>query len=326
VLTIDVHAHYYPEELLSLIDGPGRGFGGQVTRTIDHFGFRTPAGTLGPLPMKFIRIEDRLRDMDACGVDIQALSLSVPMVYWADRVLNARMARVWNDAASDVHVRHPNRFLVLATLPMLDAHDAMRELERVAAMPGVRGIYMGTNINSVDLDHTRFATILAAIERARLPIFLHPQQTIGGDRLGDFYLSNLLGNPFDTAIAASRLILGGTLDRHPELHVSLPHAGGALPILIGRIDAGWHRRPETHRTAQPPSKYLRRFSYDSISHSRPVLDYLIKTVGPDRLVLGSDYCFDMGYDEPVRFVDRLALPAAQRDQIVGGNAALLLGV
>ena len=326
VRTIDVHAHYYPETLLALIGGRGQRFGGSVTRDADRFGFKTPAGTLGPLPMKFVRIEDRLRDMDASGVDIEALSMSVPMVYWADRALNAEMARAWNDAASEVHRHHPDRFVVLATLPMLDARDAIGELERAAARPGVRGVYMGTNINTLDLDNPRFAPVLAAIERTGLPIFLHPQQTIGGERLGDFYLSNLLGNPFDTAIAASRLILGGVLDRHPKLHFSLPHAGGALPMLIGRIDAGWKQRPESHRISQVPSQYLKRFSYDSVSHSGPVIDYLIRTVGADNLVLGSDYCFDMGYEQPVRFIDRLALPRGQRDQIVGGNAARLLRI
>ena len=143
---------------------------------------------------------------------------------------------------------------------------------------------MGTNINTLDLDDPRFTPVLAAIERTGLPIFLHPQQTIGGERLGGFYLSNLLGNPFDTAIAASRLILGGVLDRHPKLHFSLPHAGGALPMLIGRIDAGWKQRPESHRISQAPSQYLKRFSYDSVSHSGPVIDYLIRTVGAAALM------------------------------------------
>ena len=185
---------------------------------------------------------------------------------------------------------------------------------------------MGTNINSLDLDDPRFSPIFARIEQLKLPVFLHPQQTVGGSRLGDFYLSNLLGNPFDTAIAGSHLILGGVLDRYPELHVTLPHAGGALPILIGRLDAGWTVRPETRRLAQKPSSYLRRFSYDTVSHSGPVLDYLMQNIGVDRLVLGSDYCFDMGYEQPVRFLDRLDLSAEQRAMILGGNAGKLLRI
>ncbi|MGY6125998.1 amidohydrolase family protein [Paraburkholderia strydomiana] len=305
--SIDVHAHYYPESYCDLVGKEGSKYGGSFVCDGHSFTFKTPAGSLGPLPMKFIDVDQRLQDMDASGVDVQALSLSVPMAYWGDRAFNARLARAWNAAASEVYRAHPKRFVVLATLPMLDAHDALDELDRAAVLPGVRGVYMGTNIDNRDLDDRRFDPIFARIAQTGLPVFLHPQQTVGGSRLADYYLSNLLGNPFDTAIAASHLILGGVMDRYPTLEITLPHAGGALPILLGRIDAGWKVRPETRKLAQQPSSYARRFSYDSISHSGPVLEFLIKNVGVDRLLLGSDYCFDMGYEQPVRFLDRVPL-------------------
>lgn len=324
--SIDIHAHYYPESYCELVGSEGQKFGGKFTCDASSFSFQTPAGGLGPLPLKFINIDERLADMNASGVDMQALSLSVPMAYWADRDFNAKLAKTWNTAASAVHVKHPDRFVVLATLPMLNPHDAIDELERASELPGVRGVYMGTNINNRDLDDPLFEPVFARIEQLDLPVFLHPQQTVGGARLGDFYLSNLLGNPFDTAIAGSHLILGGVMDRHPKLNITLPHAGGALPILMGRIDAGWTVRPETRRLAQKPSSYLRRFNYDTVSHSGPVLDFLIQNIGIDRLVLGSDYCFDMGYEQPVTFLDRLTLPPEQRNLILGGNAAQLLKI
>ncbi|OXC76056.1 amidohydrolase family protein [Caballeronia sordidicola] len=326
VRSIDVHAHYYPESYCELVGSEGHQFGGKFTCDASSFSFQTPAGGLGPLPLKFINIDARLADMDASGVDMQALSLSVPMAYWADRAFNAKLATTWNAAASKVHLQYPSRFVVLATLPMLNPHDAIDELERSAELPGVRGVYMGTNINNRDLDDPLFEPVFARIEQLGLPVFLHPQQTVGGARLNDFYLSNLLGNPFDTAIAGSHLILGGVMDRHPALSVTLPHAGGALPILMGRIDAGWTVRPETRRLAQKPSSYLRRFNYDTVSHSGPVLDFLIQNVGVDRLVLGSDYCFDMGYEQPVTFLDRLELPTDQKNMVLRGNASQLLKI
>ena len=324
VRSIDIHAHYYPESYLSLVGGEGKQFGGSLTYDDNSFAFRTPIGSLGPLPNRFIDIDARLKDMNASGVDVQALSLSVPMAYWGERSFNAKLAKEWNTAASNAYQQHPTRFVVLATLPMLNATDSIDELERASQLPGVRGVYMGTNINNRDLDDALFAPVFARIEQLGLPVFLHPQQTIGGSRLDDFYLSNLLGNPFDTAIAAAHLILGGVLDRFPNLQFTLPHAGGTLPIIIGRMDAGWTVRAETRRLASRPSSYLRRFYYDTVSHSGPVLEFLIQNIGIDRLVLGSDYCFDMGYDQPVRFLDRLDLTAEQRAMILGGNATKLL--
>src|SRR6516225_3588879 len=178
---------------------------------------KTPAGSNGPLPSKFIDLKERLADMDASGVAMHALSLTVPMVNWADGDLALRLSRSWNDDAVAAHKAYPDRFVVLAMLPMLDPDRAIDELDRVGKLPGVRGIYMGTNINNRDLDDPLFEPIFARIEAADLPVFLHPLQTIGGKRLGVFYLNNLLGNPFDTAIAACHLVFGGVMDRHPKL-------------------------------------------------------------------------------------------------------------
>jgi aminocarboxymuconate-semialdehyde decarboxylase len=142
----------------------------------------------------------------------------------------------------------------------------------------------------------------------------------------DYYLSNLLGNPYDTAIAVCKLIFGGVLDRHPKLDVSLPHGGGALPILIGRVDQGYRVRPEIKKmnVPRPPSEYLRRFTYDTVVHSKPVMEFIVKEVGADRIMIGSDFCFDMGYERPLGFLDQIDLTGEQRKMIVGGNASRIL--
>jgi aminocarboxymuconate-semialdehyde decarboxylase len=213
-------------------------------------------------------------------------------------------------------------------LPMLYPDHAIDELNRASNLPGMRGIYMGTNINNRDLDDPLFEPIFAKIEQANLPVFLHPLQTVGGERLKPFYLSNLLGNPFDAAIAACHLIFGGVLDRHPKLQFCLPHGGGALPMLIGRVDHGAQVREEIKslHLPQPPSSYMQRFTYDSIVHSKPVMEFLIREVGAERIMLGSDYCFDMGYERPVQFLEQIKLSNAQRNMILGGNAARILNI
>ena len=326
VRAIDTHPHYFPQSYLDLVAGEGPRFKYEVVTTDDTFMIKSPVFSPGPLPKKFIDIQQRLADMDAQGVGVHALSLTAPMLYWADADLSHRLARAWNDAAVVAHKTHPDRFVVLATLPMLDPDRAVDELDRVSNMPGVRGVYMGTNIDNRDLDDALFEPIFARIEQLGLPVFLHPIQTVGGKRMQSFYLGNLLGNPIDTAIAACHLIFGGVLDRHPNLQVNLPHAGGALPILIGRVDHGWRVRKEAKHLAQAPSSYLRRFTYDTISHSKPILEFVISQVGADRVMTGSDYCFDMGYQRPVEIVEELRLSPEERRMILGGTAAKMLKI
>ena len=207
---------------------------------------------------------------------------------------------------------------------MLYPDRAMDELNRASKLPGMRGVYLGTNISDRDLDDPLFRPVLERIEALDLPIFLHPLETIGGERLKPFFLGNLLGNPIDTGIAASHLIFGGVLDRYPRLQIGLSHAGGVLPVLIGRMDQGWRTRPDLNRLSRQPSSYIQRFYYDTIAHSKTVMEFVVKEVGADRVMIGSDYCFAMGYSEPVQFLEQVDLSADQRKMILGGNAARAL--
>jgi aminocarboxymuconate-semialdehyde decarboxylase len=323
---IDIHAHYYPQPYLDLLAEEGKRFKADYRMTGEGFYLNTPAGSVGPLPTKFIDLRQRLAEMDEQGVSMQALSLSTPMVNWADADFALKLSRTWNDAASEAHKAYPNRLVALMILPMLDPDRAIDELNRAGKLAGMRGVYMGTNVNNRDLDDPLFEPIFAKIEELNLPVFLHPLQTVGAERTKPFYLSNLLGNPFDTALAACHLIFGGVMDRHPKLQVCLPHGGGALPMLIGRVDHGAQVRAEIKplHLPQRPSAYMQRFTYDTIVHSKPVMEFLIQEVGAERILLGSDYCFDMGYDQPVTFLEQINLTAAQRKMILSGNAARVL--
>jgi len=267
--------------------------------------------------------------MDRVGVAVHALSLTSPMVYWADGDLGRRLAAAVNDAMSEAHRAFPDRFVGCATLPMQDPSRALVELERAATLPGIRGVYLGTNINGRELSDPSFTPIFAACEARRLPVLLHPLTVIGaGNRLGRYYLNNFLGNPFDTAIAAAHLVFGGVLDRFPKLEVCLPHAGGAMPYLVGRLTHGQKVRPETKGVAKRPfDAYLRRFTYDTISHAPASLHYLVGLVGADRVMIGSDFCFDMGPARPREIVVRgLKLSARDRARILSENARRLLGL
>jgi aminocarboxymuconate-semialdehyde decarboxylase len=200
----------------------------------------------------------------------------------------------------------------------------VQELERAAKLPGIKGVYFATAVRDRELSDRSFFPVYERCEALGLPIFLHPMM-INNERLKQFYLINLCGNPFDTAIAASHLIYGGVLDAFPKLEVSLPHAGGVLPILRGRLDRGFYTRAECKTISKPPSSYLKRFTYDTITYDEELLEDLIKLVGADRIMAGSDYCFDIAYEEPIRFLDGVkSLTAEQKQQIVWNNAAKLL--
>jgi aminocarboxymuconate-semialdehyde decarboxylase len=323
---IDIHAHYFPQAFLDLVaeHGPAHGFEYKI---VEGKGPQFRHGHLmtGPVGAKFVDLDARLAAMDEQGVEVHALSLSQPMGYWGEGSLAQRISETYNDALSEAHRRHPGRLFGLATLPMHVQALAVKEIERAAKLPGMRGFYIATQILGKDLSDPAFFPMYERIETSGLPLFLHPVEVIGHQRLGAYYLTNLLGNPFESAIAAAHLIFGGVLDRFPALTVCLPHAGGAFPWLVGRLNRGWEKRAELKHIKQAPVEYLRRFYYDTVGYSDHVLEYLVNVIGADRVLMGSDYCFPIAYEQPVKIVtDHPRLDDDAKRKIVEGNARRLL--
>jgi aminocarboxymuconate-semialdehyde decarboxylase len=324
VPTIDIHAHFVPEEYLRLIEAEGEPYGVSLRPGPNGPMIVVGQAVIGPITAQYHNLELRLKAMDAQRATVHALSLNPPMVYWADSALGNRLAQLVNDAMAEANHAYRERFVFLATLPMQDPEAAVAEVERAVTKLGCRGIYLGTNVRGKELTDPSFLPVFERIHALGAPIFLHPFNVIGSQRLTSYYLHNLLGNPFDTAVAAANLIFSGLLDRFPKLNICLPHAGGAFPYLIGRLNHGWKVRQECRGLKKPPLSYLRRFTYDTISHAPESLRYLIDLVGADRVMLGSDYCFDMGYERPVKVVTALKLSHNDQEKILGGNAARLL--
>ena len=327
---IDVHAHYFPERFIKSINEEG----GPPGVSFDLSKPDAPIFVIGggriPIDVTYWDLEKRLQRMNAQGVTLHALSLTTPFVYWATAERGAALARLVNDSMIEAHTAYPDRFVGCATLPLQAPELAVKELDRLAGSRAIRGAYMPTSFAGKELSDPSLFPIYAKCEAMNLPILLHPDQAaaaMGANRLSRFYMANTLGNPYDTGIAVTNLVFGGVMDRFPRLNIVLPHAGGAMPYLAGRLQHGQGVRPETKGAAQRPfMEYLRRFHYDTITHSPQLLRFLIDLVGVDRVMLGSDYCFDMGYERPREIIDALKLKAADRDSIYGGNAARGLGL
>ena len=323
---IDVHTHWFPQAFLDLISKHGAEHGVEW-KEVEGKGPQFKVGHLmtGPVGPNFRDLDTRLAMMDAQGVAAHAVSLSQPHVYWAGRTLGEKLAAVYNEELARMHEHSPKRLFGLAALPMHEPDLAVKEVDRAAKLAGMRGFYLSTVVNDKELSDPSFFPIYERIEALGLPIFLHPIFVIAAKRLEKFYLTNLLGNPFESAVAAAHLIFGGVMDRFPKLEWVLPHAGGAFPWLVGRLNRGWEKRQDLKHIQHPPVAYLKRFYYDTVGYSDDVLDYLVRIVGPERILMGSDYCFPIAYEKPVEIVtSHPSLTAQNKEAICEANAARLL--
>jgi aminocarboxymuconate-semialdehyde decarboxylase len=287
---------------------------------------RKQLADLGP---KMESLEVRLADMDAMGVDVQALCLSpYQLFHWADGELGLRAFRMINDDLAELAGTHPDRFLAMGALPMQDPPAALDELSRCAAELGFRAIEMATHIEGEELSSPRFRAIWERVEQLGLVVFIHPTGFTEPARFTDHYFFNTIGHPLEETICAGRLIFDGVMERHPGLKIVFAHGGGFLPSYAGRFDHAYHAREDVrHGLPHPPSEYLSRFHFDTMVFEPDQLGFLIERYGADHILLGTDYPYDMGEDDPLGLLNKVSgLSPDQIDLISGGNAARLLGI
>jgi aminocarboxymuconate-semialdehyde decarboxylase len=327
---IDTHAHWYAKDFVALLENEANQNGASMTRNKKGNPVFALPGIGQKSVMKPEMIEPGLmiKAMDGRRIDAYVLSLTNPMVYWAGAEFGLKLARTWNDASAAAHSEHPDRFIGTMMLPLQAPASALPEIERAAKLPGIRALYMATHINGRNLDDKALWPVYAQCEKLGLPILLHPLYPCAGERMGaQYFLRNLLGNPYEVGIAAASLVFGGVMDAFPKLEVMLPQAGGTFPWLIGRMEHGWEVRAECRQIEHPPSAYLQRFYYDTITHHPGIMRALIDLVGAERIVLGSDYDQDMSCERPVDFVDTIpGLTPRERSLILKDNAARLLSL
>lgn len=330
---IDIHCHYAPPDFPSLaaarlgsefaIEASSNGSPDCLVRYGRRIEFLP--GELS----RMVGLDERIVHMDAVGTAVQVISPPTFFAFYEQPPeVAAYLVSALNDAILDAVARFPDRLLALVTVPLQDPELAIRELERVAS-PAVRGIIMGSSIGGRQLDDAVLLPFYEAADEMGLAIFIHPTSSdlAGADRMQEYFLHNLIGNPTNTTLAAARLIFSGVMTRHPKLRICLAHAGGYLAWALGRLTRGHSKHIECRaHTDESPRDQARRFYVDTIAHDSRSLEYLLATFGDERLVCGSDYPFEIGYADAGRLVDELQLEPSVHAAVLRGNAERFLGL
>lgn len=329
--TIDLHCHALVPSVEALVAGspqkaaePDMTLKAMGAASVAHNN-ATMLPTAGP---RMTRVEQRLADMDAMGVDVQVLSPSpTQYYYWAEPELAGQIVRQQNDAIAEMCARHPQRFAGLGTLALQHPELAVEQLEHAVKVLGLKGVEISTSVNGKELDDPSLRPFWTCAEALGALVFIHPFGTTLGARTATHYLVNTVGQPLETTIALSRLIFGGVLDAHPGLKILAAHGGGYLPTYIGRSDHAHAVRPEAAAdTPRKPSDHLKRIWFDSVVYDPMALRHLIERVGASQVVVGTDYPFDMGHYDMFALVDATpGLSEEERAAVLGGNAARLVG-
>lgn len=268
----------------------------------------------------------RIADMDAETIGMQMISpVPVMLCYWGPPEATDAFARMQNDFIAGVAQQHPGRFVGAGTVALQDVKLAVRELERLKSME-FSAVEIGSHVNGRDFDDPPLFDFFAAAQQLDMALFVHPQgPSIGQERMGQYYLPFMVGYPADSALAAARLILGGVLQRLPQLRICFAHGGGSFPAALGRLDHGHRVRPEAKKfIAEPPSRYAKSLYFDTLTHDARLLAFNLEKFGSERIMIGSDYPFDMGVEHPLAQLEGLTLTPADIANITHNTARRFL--
>ncbi|WP_406131558.1 amidohydrolase family protein [Streptomyces sp. NBC_00989] len=326
--TIDVHAHLLLPEVEEAVAGHS---GLAEARNLDARR-NGPAALAVSGPMvgarvpKLTDVAVRLAAMDAQGVDIQLVSPSPSHYhYWAEPQLAQKVCRLANEGTAAHCAKAPDRLHGLGLTP-LQHPDLAVELLDHALDQGLKGVEISSHAPGHELSDPAYEPFWSRAEETGALVFLHPFGCTLDERLDQWYLSNTVGQPTENAVALSHLIFSGALDRHPGLQLIAAHGGGYLPTHIGRSDHAWRARTDAQGCSREPSSYLRQLYFDSLVHDPHVLRKLLRAAGPERVLLGSDFPFDMGTEDPLGALRAADLPDADFHSVRGANAAALLNL
>jgi aminocarboxymuconate-semialdehyde decarboxylase len=321
---VHCHVHYLPAD--EMVKGvhrpdlePNARFSSELSRA-------TNRQQMENVRICLTSVEQRLRDMDRMGVDVQAISVSpFQFMYGLDPDLGRRTARATNENLAEIVQKHPTRFVALANVPLQAPDAAADELEYCVKRLGFRGVEIGTNVAGAEVSRGR-DPFWAKVQELDVMVFMHPNGFTHGDRLADHYFINVIGNPLDSTVAVGYLVFDGVLERFPKLKIVVAHGGGYVAHYPARMDHVWNARADARTVLKKkPRASLAKLYFDTIVFDPEQLRHLVELWGADHVVTGTDYPYDMGWYDPRGFVDGCAfLKDADKAKILGLNAARLL--
>jgi aminocarboxymuconate-semialdehyde decarboxylase len=326
-VTLDVHAHVVVPEITREAGG-GEAWRPRVYR--DEAGAQVVefhGKEIRSALAEFTDIDGIFAAQDEAGVDRVLLSPWVPLLYYdAEPDEGLRRARIQNEALAALVRAHPERIAALGALPLQDPELAAGELRVLMGDGALRGVEVAASVRGTFLGDDRFLSFWEVAEATGALVFVHPT-TRGFDSpaFQGYYLWNTVGNPFETATTAAHMVMAGVMERHPGLRVLLAHGGGALLSLRGRLRHAHGFQPQAReRLRESPDDSIRRFYFDTLTHDSALLRALIDYAGGDRVLLGSDYPFDMGDARHVDAIRALGLAPDAEQAILEGNAERIL--
>lgn len=331
MVTVDVHAHVLLPEVEGLVAGQP-GLAATQRRELSFLGVASAAENRLQMRDLLPRLTEpgvRLAHMDATSVDAQLVSISPSQYhYWAEAGLAREVAIASNEGVRDHCSTAPDRLSGVGTVPLQHPELAVEMLEHAVSL-GLKGIEVSTFAlhprtgEVMDLSDPQLEALWHRAAELDALVLVHPFGCTLGARLDRSYLANIVGQPLEHTIALSQLVFGGVLDRHPALRLLATHGGGYLPGYLGRSDHAWRARADARTCALPPSGYLSRILFDSLVLDPAELRRLVARVGAAQVLLGSDYPFDMGEEEPVSALRAAGLEPDDFRAVVGGNAVRL---
>jgi predicted TIM-barrel fold metal-dependent hydrolase len=314
---IDVHCHFYPESYLQELEKHG------INRTVG-----IPLSTV-----KWESAKARIEQQDRSGTDMEVMAVSTPNVYFDDKELSLALAQMSNDALSEICRKYPDRFGSLASIPLVDMKYALDELDRCIDRLGMDGVCLGTNINGKPLESDEFLPIFEAINSKRVPVFLHPMHPRIAQFIEEYQMVSMLGFPFETTMTVVKMVLSGLFEKYPDMRMVLPHAGGTIPFLHGRIEQSFQdyepARKAIGKTGKLPSDYLKNLYFDTAISFEAALRCTYQLVGAGHMLFGTDHPYTkqspaLNRSRTIEIIENSGFSEEEKEQIFSKNIMTLI--